>query len=630
MMREIPAAEHPFPLRGRDRLHLNLRQIVHDLADAPSQAQLLRTLLKTVHQVFHSDVTLVYLTEVSGQTVVPHAEDASEIADCGPLPLSALSQRVMEAPYHWPSAEIDPIVGACALCRQLSELGLKTWFSLPIRRRGVLLGIMVVGYYHHEYLVEDVVQVLWEFAHDVADLMARHLPDPLRRRVETAPDQPEVPTLYQQRRMRRLLMSHFQLTNTLWTDDNLAAIARTLSGLLRQPVMVMDEYLGVLCVAPEDGHWARPLRRLRRWVEQHPVLRQHHPFPVRTDKLGDSSFVLAPVQMGTTPLGWLVVWEQVGKLDDLDIVSLQQASTLLAVHFYRRGLGIERRAERFQELFNLLIDAPEAFGPAQEHEARLLSFNPNAPQYVMVVHLQQPEPASLVDALRLRLAAEYPEVLMARRQSDLILLLPCNRFLNEEDTQRFARWLTHTLHTVASLTPHPSTINRTEEKTADQAEEQPASRQTPSPPPALGIGISGRCSSRAELMEGFAAAHLACRLAPVYSPPDALLHAEEVLTERVLQPIAASDTAQQFIRERLDPLRRYDADHESDLLHTLCAYLEHNGNVSETAQTLYIHRTTLQYRLRRIEQLLGCSLDSGRMRFELQLALTLDQLRGCT
>ena len=41
------------------------------------------------------------------------------------------------------------------------------------------------------------------------------------------------------------------------------------------------------------------------------------------------------------------------------------------------------------------------------------------------------------------------------------------------------------------------------------------------------------------------------------------------------------------------------------LLETLFTYFEMNGNVSQTAEKLFIHRNTLQYRFRKIKEITG-------------------------
>ena len=63
-----------------------------------------------------------------------------------------------------------------------------------------------------------------------------------------------------------------------------------------------------------------------------------------------------------------------------------------------------------------------------------------------------------------------------------------------------------------------------------------------------------------------------------------------------------------------------------DLAATAAAYLDHAGNVQRAAAELAVHRQTLYYRLRRIEELTGLDLADGRDRLRLHLALTLAPL----
>lgn len=62
-----------------------------------------------------------------------------------------------------------------------------------------------------------------------------------------------------------------------------------------------------------------------------------------------------------------------------------------------------------------------------------------------------------------------------------------------------------------------------------------------------------------------------------------------------------------------------------DLLHTLQVYLFHDQNVTETAKTLYIHRNTLLYRIRNIEELLQLKLRNTR-----ELSTVWSALEGLT
>ncbi|MGW5669966.1 PucR family transcriptional regulator [Micromonospora sp. NPDC003776] len=64
------------------------------------------------------------------------------------------------------------------------------------------------------------------------------------------------------------------------------------------------------------------------------------------------------------------------------------------------------------------------------------------------------------------------------------------------------------------------------------------------------------------------------------------------------------------------------------LLETLEAYLDLAGNAHATAERLRLHRTTLYYRLQRVEQLAGTDLKDGNERLCLHLALKLGRLTG--
>lgn len=59
-----------------------------------------------------------------------------------------------------------------------------------------------------------------------------------------------------------------------------------------------------------------------------------------------------------------------------------------------------------------------------------------------------------------------------------------------------------------------------------------------------------------------------------------------------------------------EPLLRYDREKGGELLHTLETYIESNFSRTKTAEQLHLHRNSLNYRLQRIEELLGQSVDS--------------------
>jgi purine catabolism regulator len=82
-------------------------------------------------------------------------------------------------------------------------------------------------------------------------------------------------------------------------------------------------------------------------------------------------------------------------------------------------------------------------------------------------------------------------------------------------------------------------------------------------------------------------------------------------------------------RGLLGPLTDYDRRQHGELVASLRAFLEHNGNWEAAARALAVHRHTLRYRIRRVADLTGRDLDRAGDRVEFWLALqAADVLQG--
>lgn len=99
---------------------------------------------------------------------------------------------------------------------------------------------------------------------------------------------------------------------------------------------------------------------------------------------------------------------------------------------------------------------------------------------------------------------------------------------------------------------------------------------------------------------------------------------------RLLGKLDGVTAVHEFCDQVIGPLVDYDREHRSNLVLTIEQYFNHHGNVSQTAESLFIHRNTLLYRLERIQDLTGHDLNQSDMRLALHLALKLWQLRPDT
>jgi DNA-binding PucR family transcriptional regulator len=98
-----------------------------------------------------------------------------------------------------------------------------------------------------------------------------------------------------------------------------------------------------------------------------------------------------------------------------------------------------------------------------------------------------------------------------------------------------------------------------------------------------------------------------------------LVVADDHLTDLVLH--SDRELLDDLARQRLAPLAAETENSRERLTATLLAWLDHQGNTSEIAEALHVHPQTVRYRLSRLRERFGSSLDDPQVRFELGLVL---------
>jgi hypothetical protein len=98
-----------------------------------------------------------------------------------------------------------------------------------------------------------------------------------------------------------------------------------------------------------------------------------------------------------------------------------------------------------------------------------------------------------------------------------------------------------------------------------------------------------------------------------------LIRVDEHLADLAL--FESRDLISRLGRSRLAPLEALTPNAKARMAETTAAWLDHRGNAAEMARALHIHPQTARYRVARLRELFGDSLDDPRSRFELELAL---------
>ena len=99
---------------------------------------------------------------------------------------------------------------------------------------------------------------------------------------------------------------------------------------------------------------------------------------------------------------------------------------------------------------------------------------------------------------------------------------------------------------------------------------------------------------------------------------------------RLLLPAMSESPAELegFYSETVQPLVAYDGQYETDLVSTVEAYLDSDGNVARTAERMFTHRHTIRYRLERVKEISGHDATSTEGRERLGLGLKAMRVLG--
>lgn len=96
---------------------------------------------------------------------------------------------------------------------------------------------------------------------------------------------------------------------------------------------------------------------------------------------------------------------------------------------------------------------------------------------------------------------------------------------------------------------------------------------------------------------------------------------DDTQLNRLLVHFANDKEVQEITMATLKPLVDYEEKREMNLIDTFIAYDNQNGNVSQAARVLNLHRQSLLYRLRKIESLTNLSLDNPDDVFLLNISI---------
>jgi GAF domain-containing protein len=123
----------------------------------------------------------------------------------------------------------------------------------------------------------------------------------------------------------------------------------------------------------------------------------------------------------------------------------------------------------------------------------------------------------------------------------------------------------------------------------------------------ISVGLSNVCKGAPSFESGFQEAGHALRGSVIRGTPGVMTY-DELGPYKYLLRMSFDSAVRDSHRDLVAKIAEYDRQRQTSLLRTLEEFLRRRGNISATADALYVHPNTLRQRLRRIQELSGLDL----------------------
>jgi DNA-binding PucR family transcriptional regulator len=401
--------------------------------------------------------------------------------------------------------------------------------------------------------------------------------------------------------LQRALSAHERLERIVLSERGLDGVAGALASLIGGPAVIFDARGEVLAShaarEPLDtgtlDELAGELRERTRngarrgWVPGGALQGRALALPVARAPHANGNGAGGD---GPLPQAWLVAAKDSGALSEFDRLTLHQAVTIVALELLRRRVAHETERRLAGDVLSALISG-ELEGP--ELGRRLEPFGLRDRAAVLIMAPPRTLRAAVEDALARALADEAPAGLAAGNGRFSCALLPAGR---GGDDELFAL--------------------------AERIRGR-VSQEVGSP---VDAG-AGRVVASGELRRAFHEARCALEALGLAGGHDGGAPNGELATYRdlgsfqLLLSLQDDEALRLFCDSILAPIEEGEGAYGGELMRSLEAFIECNGQWERAARQLYCHRHTLRYRIRRVEELTGRSLDSARDRIDFWLAL---------
>lgn len=417
--------------------------------------------------------------------------------------------------------------------------------------------------------------------------------------------------------LKRVEQTHEQLIDLALQGEGISGICLTLEKILPMPIMVFDKYGNCLS---QPQNLPQNLRETTRWYEElMQFIRKTQGHVLQIQNLWnvlpfgeEESLNVIPIEINGSISSYLVVFEKQEVLDEISKRALEHAATVMALVIVKERAVFESQQQIRAELMDELISRHYKNAENIIKRAEFCDLNIQENLAVFVLDIDDFE--------------EYIEKKQIKDEEQVQKLKQ-----DVMNTTRFilSNYLGHTpllssrSDNIIGIVPYD---DEEKEEVRSVFESIRQEIQTKNKGLEVTIGIGRTRKGIDGLKESYEEAEQAVKILRLVTGNSKVAFLEEQGAYCVLSELKNSAPLGRYYAETIGRIEVYDHQNKTELLQTLEQYFKCGQNVRKTSEAMYLHRNSITYRIKKIEEISGRKLDSSDDNFEIQLALLLRHL----
>ncbi|PGT85191.1 helix-turn-helix domain-containing protein [Bacillus sp. AFS040349] len=410
-------------------------------------------------------------------------------------------------------------------------------------------------------------------------------------------------------RLHFLLDFQQSLVKKTVEDDDFEGITLKLSDLFQETVILYDRFMRPIAFnfrnCDNDYNLPDNLALQAKRLRQN--LKKQEKFTVVHPERDDCVFSFWVINGGGNLLGYLAVCNTASEMNEFDQLTVEMARNICSIQFIKQKLVLDTKEQVKDSFISKLL-----VGKIEDQEsiiqyANLFQWDIFKCHRVAVLTIslneddlleQQAKKVLVWDAIKSHLAKFDSRILTVSHDENYILLIPV-----DDDVQSKKYW--KNLY---------DNIDKWSLEVFSGCK--------------ILLGIGTSTSNMKDYYVSYQQALLALNVMNIRMKHISFSLYEDLGAYTILHHLDQSNAVNLFIKSQLDPLLTYTENKNIDLYHTLYVFLQNNGNIKSTSDELFIHRSSLLYRLEKIESLLNVDLNDAEIRFNLMMAFKLHDMHG--